>query len=430
MTNQERIQARIARDKVRRQQRKALKNQEYDDFSKVITMQHYVESLNKCKKNVNWKGSVQEYCQNAVSEINTTITTIESGKLPKLMSTKQIELYERGKRRIITPVTIRDRMTQRVLCDNALVPVLKNTLIYDNGASMPDKGVEFARRRLDKQIKAAIREYGTDFYALTFDFKSFFDSIPHKTCLKVLNENFEDRYIKGIVMAIIKSYQEPGIMKEEDVELREKKLYELKHNMARGICLGSQISQIMALAVPNKLDHFVKDKRSVKYYIRYMDDGVILSNDKQFLHNLYQEMKLICDDLGLVFNERKTKVVKMSRGFVFLKVRYRVAQSGKVLKTLTRAGIVRMRRKLKKFRKQVDIGKMSYDDVFNSFQSWLAHSKIAMSYNTKKSMFKLYNELYDGYKVTKKYERIKGGKVDELLQTDKWHEYRWNWLVA
>ena len=200
--------------------------------------------------------------------------------------------------------------------------------------------------------------------------------------------------------------------------------------MARGICLGSQISQIMALAVPNKLDHFVKDKRSVKYYIRYMDDGVILSNDKQFLHNLYQEMKLICDDLGLVFNERKTKVVKMSRGFVFLKVRYRVTQSGKVLKTLTRAGIVRMRRKLKKFRKQVDIGKMSYDDVFNSFQSWLAHSKIAMSYNTKKSMFKLYNELYGGYKVTKKYERIKGGKADELLQTDKWHEYRWNWLVA
>ena len=45
-------------------------------------------------------------------------------------------------------------------------------------------------------------------------------------------------------------------------------------------------------------------------------------------------------------------------------------------------------------------------------------------------MFKLYNELYDGYKVTKKYERIKGGKADELLQTDKWHEYRWNWLVA
>lgn len=129
MTNDERIQARIARDKIRRQQRKALKNQEYDDFSKVITMQHYIESLNKCKKNVNWKGSVQEYCQNAVSEISTTITTIESGKLPRLMSTKQIELYERGKRRIITPVTIRDRMTQRVLCDNALVPVLKNAYL-------------------------------------------------------------------------------------------------------------------------------------------------------------------------------------------------------------------------------------------------------------------------------------------------------------
>lgn len=430
MTNNERIQARIERDKIRRKQRKILKNQEHDNFAKVITMQHYVDSLNKCKKNVSWKGSVQEYCQNAISEINTTITTIEGGKLPKLNSTKQIELYERGKRRIITPVTIRDRMTQRVLCDNALVPVLKNTLIYDNGASMPDKGVDFARKRLNEKIQTAIREYGTDFYALTFDFKSFFDNIPHKTCLNILNENFDDKYIKGIVMAIIKSYQEPEIMKERNVEIREKKLYELNHYMSHGICLGSQISQIMALAVPNKLDHYIKDKRGVKYYVRYMDDGVILSNDKQFLHNLYQEMKLICNDLGLTFNERKTKIVKMSRGFVFLKVRYRVTQNGKVLKTLTRAGIVRMRRKLKKFRKQVDIGRMTYDDVFNSFQSWLSHSKIAMAYNTKRSMLKLYNELFDGYKVTKKYERIKGGKADELLQTDKWHEYRWNWFVA
>lgn len=45
-------------------------------------------------------------------------------------------------------------------------------------------------------------------------------------------------------------------------------------------------------------------------------------------------------------------------------------------------------------------------------------------------MIKLYNELFDGYRVTKKYEHIKGGKNGELLQTDKWHEYRWHCNVT
>ena len=89
-----------------------------------------------------------------------------------------------------------------------------------------------------------------------------------------------------------------------------------------------------------------------------------------------------------------------------------------------------MRRKLKKFRRLVDLGLMTLDDVYNSFQSWVAHSYLSQSYRTRKNMIKLYNELFDGYRVTKKYEHIKGGKNGELLQTDKWHEYRWNCNVA
>lgn len=430
MTNNDRIQARIARDKERRRLRKIERKKEYDDFNSVITMQHYVDALRKCKKGVNWKGSVQEYSQNAISEIDSAIVSLENGVLPKLSSVKHIVLYERGKKRTITPITIRDRMTQRVLCDHSLVPVLERNLIYDNGASLEGKGVEFTRKRLLIHLKEAVKEYGSDFYALTFDFKSFFDSIPHKTCLRVLNEHFEDRYIKGLVMAIIRSYQEPFLEKEPNPELRESKLYQLKHNQLHGICLGSQISQIMALAVPNKLDHFVKDAKSVRHYIRYMDDGIILSDNKEFLHALYLEMKEVCEGLGLTFNERKTKIVKMSKGFVFMKVRYRVTKTGKIIRTLVRSGIVRMRRKLKKFCRLVRLKIMTLDDVFNSIQSWLAHSKVASSYKTVKSMLKLYNELFDGYKITKKYEHVKGGNHGEILQADKWRKLRWCRNVA
>lgn len=182
----------------------------------------------------------------------------------------------------------------------------------------------------------------------------------------------------------------------------------------------------MALAAPNKLDHFLKDLCGVKHYIRYMDDGIILSNDKEFLWNLYAQMKAICEELGLIFNTKKTRIVKVSRGFVFMKVRYRVTSTGKIVRTLTRAGIVRMRRKLKKFRRMVDTGKITLDDVYNSVQSWLAHSEVALSYNTKRSMLALYNQLFDGYRITKKWEHMKGGKNGELLQIDKWRDFRWN----
>lgn len=217
-----------------------------------------------------------------------------------------------------------------------------------------------------------------------------------------------------------------ALMAIRDPGERKRQLELLNKNKLSGICLGSQISQIMALVVPNLLDHYIKDKMGVKHYVRYMDDGIVLSDDKEFLHNLYDGMVEISKELGLNFNEKKTQIVKISKGITFMKIRHIITPTGKLVKKLHKSGIVRMRRKLKKFRKLVDSGLMTLDDVYNSFQSWIAHSYLAQSYKTRKNMIKLYNELFDGYRVTKKYEYIKGGKNGELLQTDKWHKYRWN----
>lgn len=430
MTKYQRAKRRIARDKeAKREKHKAL-YKDNDNFRSVMTMQNMCNALKKCRKGVNWKGTVQDYTEHAIVEMYNAHSSLHSGKLPNLTSTSRIVLYERGKKREIVPITIRDRMTQRVLCDHALVPVLKNKLIYDNGASMKDKGVEFTRQRLNLHLGRAIKEYGAEFYALTFDFKGFFDSIPHRTCLDVLSNSFIDRYIQGLTMAIVKSYEKATIRCIKDESLREEKLRTLNVNRSKGICLGSQVSQIMALAAPNKLDHFIKDMCGIKHYIRYMDDGIIFSDSKAFLHDLLERMKEICNNLGLTFNVKKTRIVKVSRGFVFMKVRYRVTSTGKVVRTLTRAGIVRMRRKLKKFRRLVDDGRITLDDVYNSMQSWLAHSKVALSYHTKRSMLKLYNQLFDGYRITKKWEHMKGGKNGELLQADKWRDFRWDCIAA
>ena len=426
MTKYRRAKARIKRDKIAYVQKHNQKYAKNDNFLSVISTQHFIEALIKCRKGVRWKGSVQIYSMNAITEIACARGKLLSHNLPELASIKRIELYERGKKRVIVPITIKDRMIQRVLCDYALVPVLRDTLIYDNGASMKDKGVEFTRARMMHHIKGAIKEYGNAFYALTFDFKSFFDSIPHATCQEILDENFTDENIKWVVMEIIRSYHKQAIKSIKDESKKKAKLKLLEENRMNGICLGSQISQIMALAVPSKLDHYIKDKCGFKHYIRYMDDGIVLFNDKQKLHELYAGMIEICKTLGLTFNAKKTRILKISKGFTFLKVKYRITKTGSIVRTLAKSGTVRMRRKMKKFRHLVTEGKMTMDDVYNSVQSWVSHSYIANSYHARCNMLSLYNKLYDGYRITKKYNHVKGGKNGELLQTDKWQQFRWS----
>lgn len=112
-----------------------------------------------------------------------------------------------------------------------------------------------------------------------------------------------------------------------------------------------------------------------------------------------------------------------------MKIKYRVV-CGKVIKTLTRSGTVRMRRKLKKFRGLVDRGRILMDDVFASMQSWLSHTKYARSYRTKKNMVNLYNNLFDGYRLTKKFSHTKGGRQYAVLQADRRNQYRWCWDFA
>jgi len=429
MNKRLRAKIRIERDIAEKAERRAKKYKDYDDYYKIVTIEHFTNALRKCQSGVRWKKSVQRYNYNAICNIFRDFNIMLTGAPPRATGDREIVIYERGKARVITPIHIRDRVLQKVFCDNSLVPMIRDHLIYDNGASLAGKGVDFTRARLDKHLHNAIREYGPEFYVLSFDFKSYFDSIPHRTCRRILNSIYNDEMVVNVLMAFIKSPYQKKINKIKDKDERERQLDLLEHDELCGICLGSQISQSMALIVPNAIDHYIKDHARFKHYIRYMDDGIVIAKTKEELIKLLEDLKPICDDLGLRFNMKKTHIVKSLHGFTFLKTRYYVTSTGKVIKNLTRKNITRMRRKLRKFRRKVDIGEMTMNNVYDSLQSWKAHADIAMSYHTQRNMMKLYNQLFDGYRLTKKYEHIKGGNHGELFQVDKWAEYRWRCIA-
>lgn len=301
----------------------------------VITFENYFRALKECNRNVNYKLSVQEYNATCVENISNTINLILSGKIPNVSNSNQIVIFERGKKRIITPIDISDRITQKVLCDNVLVPAICKHLIYDNGASMKNKGTNFARDRVNTFIEKAKRTYGCEnLYALVFDFKNYFDSISHEQCYNVLNKYIEDARIVNLIIGIIESYKLKEINLITDACERQAAIEKLRSHKCVGICLGSQISQIMAVAVPNEFDHYIKDVKRFKFYERYMDDGIIIHNSKDELLKLKLELERVASKCGLFFNKKKTYITKLSKGFTFLKIKYNITKDGKTSKGL------------------------------------------------------------------------------------------------
>ena len=246
MNSTERREARYQRRKQKRLEKKQQQYAECDDFDKVFTFDNLYQAYKKCCRGVGWKASTQRYSANALLNVNDTLRLLKEGKY-KSRGFYEFDIVERGKPRHIQSVHISERVVQRCLCDNALVPMFGRSFIYDNGACMERKGIDFSARRLVCHLQHHYRKHGTDGYALVFDFSKYFDTIRHEPLKQIVDRVFNDPRIAGLVKQFIDDFGDVGLG------------------------LGSQISQVSALMYPNALDHYVKEVLRVKHYGRYMD---------------------------------------------------------------------------------------------------------------------------------------------------------------
>jgi hypothetical protein len=280
---------------------------------------------------------------------------------------------ERGRLRHIKSVHISERVVQKCLCDKSLVPLLSRSLIYDNGASLKKKGLHFAIRRLKAHLSRYYREHETnEGYCLSIDFSKYFDTIRHD----ILFDMFK------------KQIQSPDILK-----LLNYFILPFGEGMSLG--LGSQVCQISAIFYASPVDHHVKDKRGLKYYGRYMDDLYIIHGSREYLKKLLSEIKDVCTSLGITINKKKTKIVKLEQGVKFLKGIYTLNKEGRIISRADPASRKRMRRRLNKFKRIVEEGKMSYKDVYIAYQSWRGnYLKRFDAFHTIRRMDALYMALF------------------------------------
>ena len=111
--------------------------------------------------------------------------------------------------------------------------------------------------------------------------------------------------------------------KEKDKKLNELLSIPL-YNKGKGLGIGNMTSQILAVYYLSEVDHFIKEVLGVKYYIRYMDDLVILGSDFEYLKFVYNMVSRKMNEYGLALNS-KSGIHELSRGFSFLGYTYKLS---------------------------------------------------------------------------------------------------------
>jgi hypothetical protein len=377
MNSQERKNTRYRRRKARREERR-LKALDNYNFNTVIDPDRLYRAMKEARRGVFWKASVQRYNMNFLRNILQTHKDLEAGKDIR-KGFICFDIIERGKFRHIRSVHFSERVVQKSLCTNALIPHLTRNLIYDNGASVVRKGIHFTLKRLKVHLMRHYRRYGTEGYVLLVDFKGYFDHILHEPIRGIYLRTFgEDARLVGLAMQFVDAFGE------------------------KGLGLGSETSQINAIVYPSSIDHYIKEVLQCRYYGRYMDDSYIICENKERAKAVLNALLGKYAEKGIIPNTKKTVMVKLSRGFTFLKTHFSLERTGRIIARPSRESVTRQRRKLKKFRKFRAEGKMTMEEIRNSYMSWRGFIAHKNSRRTVRTMDLLFRKLFGESPITSK----------------------------
>lgn len=355
----------------------------------------------KTKKTSGWKPNNQRYGLNLLDETFKLQDELRDGNY-QMQDGIEFTLTERGHKRYITALTVRDMVAQHSLCDSVLLPKLTPHLIHDNGASLKGKGLSFTRRRFEQHLREHYRKHGTAGYILFLDFKKYFDNLDHERLAGEMAKYIEDPRVMRMIDATLQKHVIDISYKESDMEgeplnmLEHKKvdprLLTGEKFLHRSLGIGAPLSQIAGIFFPHLIDSYVKTVKGVRGYDVYMDDRAIIHESKDFLKELLAEIKTIAKELRLFIHEDKTQIVKISHGFTFLKTRYIMTDTGKLIKKIPRDVVTRERRKLKRLAQKVVAGELTLEEYKALYQSWRGDKRGYNAHQTLINMDKLYKE--------------------------------------
>lgn len=332
------------------------------DYEKLYDFQNLYKAHTAARKGKRNSCEVIEFEMNLGENLTLLSDALKNGTY-MMQDYYSFAVYD-PKHRVIHALHYRDRVVQHCLCDEVLAPILDKKLIYDNSACRIGKGTHFSIGRVSKYLQRFYNRYGTDGYFLKCDIRKFFDNVDHAILKEKLSKVMEDKDVLRLLYQIIDSFEvTPG----------------------KGIPLGNQTSQWFALYYLDTLDRLIKEKLRIKYYSRYMDDCVLIHQDKEYLRYCLEQMQQCVDNLKIEFNE-KTEIFPVKNGVQYLGWHIYLTETGKVIRKVKQQTKYKYKRKLKHFQSAYADNAVELKEISQVIASYRAHLSYGHTYQLQKKI--------------------------------------------
>jgi len=343
-------------------------------YQKICSYRNLERAFKKAKKGKSFYPYVIEFEDNLEAELKKLQFELKSFSY-KPHQLKRFIVRD-PKTRTIHASSFRDRVVYHALI-NILEPIFDKRFIYDSHASRKNKGTLRAVQRFDK-FKRKASKNGTLIgnaknnnlvkgYCLKSDIKHYFDTVDHERLLEIIERKIKDENAIKLIKQILNNFETP-----------------IK---GKGMPLGNLTSQFFANVYLNELDQFVKHKLKAKYYIRYVDDFVILHENKEKLLEYKDKISKYLIYLRLELHPTKSNILPLRNGITFLG--YRIFYHHKLLR---KSNLRKFNRTFNEKLEFCESGCCTFDDLFNSLEGWFGYAMWADTYKFRKKIVKTFRE--------------------------------------
>ncbi len=320
-------------------------NLNYDD---IISMEHLLSAWREFAKGKRKQNDVADFEMHLMRNLFALQSDLKNRSY-KHGPYKKFSVFD-PKPRNIHKAPVRDRIVHHLICQ-VLIGYFDKNFIFDSYSCRKKKGTLKAINRFRTFLLKASKNNTQSCYILKCDIRKFFASVNHSLLLGILKRHIEDDDIVTFLAKIIGSFETSG-------------------KTAIGLPLGNLTSQLFSNIFLNEFDRYMKEHLKLRYYVRYADDFVILSDNKCFLERLTPLISaFLSQELKLSLHDNKLFLKTWASGTDFLGWNH--FPYCRTLRTATKKKMIR------------NLHKNNNEQTFASYYGLLSYGN---TYNLKKKL--------------------------------------------
>jgi len=333
-------------------------------YPKIYSLRNLCLAWRKARKHKTKKDYVIEFEKNTIENL----LQLQKELKEQIYQPKPLKTFilRDPKTRKISKSDFKDRIVHHALC-NVIEPIFDKTFICDSCANRKNKGNLYALNRFyefirkisgnGKVIPNSFKDNNyISGYCLKADIKHYFEEVNHSILLNIIGRKIKDEKVLWLIEKIIKNC----------------------NNSEKGMPLGNVTSQFFANVYLNELDYFVKHNLKARYYVRYVDDFILLHHSKLQLEIWKNKInEFLNKKLKIELHPEKSRIIPLSRGIDFVGFR-----NFYYFKLLRKRNVRKMLLKMEQYK----CDGIYEEKILQMYQGWQAYARWANTFKLRKEM--------------------------------------------